>query len=68
MKRTINFVSKTYTGFRTYSSTVSMRKVKITKLTKPMIKTDLGYVDITVVMDRWGRLKQVEVERSKPGL
>lgn len=65
MKRTIQFVGKTHSRTTTYSNTIKLGKFKRTKLYKPMVKTDLGYIDIAVSLDRWGRLLAVQVENSK---
>lgn len=65
MKRKIDFVSKTRSRVRTYSQSVRLNKFKTFRLTKHCIKTDTGYIDVTVQLDRWGRLQSVAVERSE---
>jgi hypothetical protein len=65
MKRTIEFVGKTVRGYKTHNITIKLSKAHTTKLRETMVKTDIGYVDLTVSLDRWGRLNAVEVTRSR---
>lgn len=65
MKRKIDFVGRCYKGSRTHTTSIKLGKFKTTKLRQSMVKTDLGYVDVTVSLDRWGRLGAVLVERSR---
>lgn len=65
MKRTIQFGGKTYKSLKTTVVTIKLRKVKTTKLFQHHIKTDGGYHDVAVELDRWGRLKRVDIERSR---
>lgn len=63
-KRQIEFISKTYKGLTGRKVTVDIN-TPVFKLRKSEIKTDLGYFDVTVSLDRKGRLNTVMIERSK---
>lgn len=65
MKRVINFVGTTYQKSTSKLVTIRLSAVKTTRLRQTHIKTDGGYHDVTVDLDRWGRLKAVKIERSR---
>ena len=64
MSRTIDFIGRGRNKLKTKTITIKLRKVRTTKLRQIMIETGLGYVDVTVSLDRWGRLNAVLVEKS----
>lgn len=65
MKRFIQFGGRTYKSQKVTAVTIKLGKVKTTKLRQTHIKTDGGYHDVSVELDRWGRLKRVDIERSR---
>jgi hypothetical protein len=64
-KRIIEFTAKNNKGFTTKAVSIDLKKFRTTKLTQGHVKTDIGYVDVTVSLDRWGRLNAVFLERTK---
>lgn len=63
-KRTIEFITKTYKGLKGKKVTVNI-DTPFYKLRQTRLKTELGYFDITVSLDRRGRLNAVMIERTK---
>ena len=63
-KRIIEFQSKTYKKLAGKKVTVTISAPNY-KLRQAAIKTDLGYFDVSVPLDRWGRLKAVLIEKTR---
>lgn len=65
MKRTIQFVGINRKGaIKTYKRTFTLAKV-FTKVMQARVSTTGRDVDVSVTLDRWGRLVSVSVEDSR---